>query len=182
MFEEEYVFACNEKTDINEHLTMLYSVAKGCEHITEMGVRSGMSTRAFLHADPKKLVCYDIYIDDTVNELFEKAKVNGKDFHYLLGDTTEIQIEQTDLLFIDTLHKYEQLKMELTLHADNVNKYIIFHDTETFGVHGQQPNVDFGYEGKGILFAIDEFLTQNKNWEIVYKTAKNNGLMIIERK
>ena len=39
-----------------------------------------------------------------------------------------------------------------------VKKYIIFHDTETFGVNGQQPNVDFGYEEEADYFvkAIDK--------------------------
>lgn len=181
-FKKEYDKSCQTKSDINEHLPVLYVYAKECNHITEMGVRDGQSTRAFLYANPEKLICYDLYIDEIVNSLFDKSKSFGKDYHYIKADTRKISIEPTDLLFIDTLHKYEQLKVELILHAKNVRKYIVFHDTETFGTHGQKPDVDFGYEGKGIWYAIEEFLQENKEWDIVYKTSVNNGLTILERK
>ncbi len=38
---------CNEKSDINEHLPTLKRYAEKCDHITEMGVRSVVSTWAF---------------------------------------------------------------------------------------------------------------------------------------
>ena len=96
-------------------------------------------------------------------------------------DTRKLKIENTELLFIDTLHKYEQLKIELLLHANKVSKYIIFHDTETFGVHGQKPDVDFGYEGRGIWYAIQEFLDVHNEWKLIHKVSYNNGLTIIGR-
>jgi hypothetical protein len=177
---QEYENACNTSSDINEHLPKLYEMAKLCNHITEMGVRSGDSTRAFLYASPKKYVSYDLNINQTVNDLFEYCKSNGKDYEYIQADVLKIKIRKTDLLFIDTYHCYEQLLQELELHAKQVRKYIIFHDTVSYGRIGE--NLDFqSFSGtKGILYAIEEFLEQNSNWKIIHNAQYNNGLMIIE--
>lgn len=183
MFEKLYKKSCETKSDINEHLPTILQYAKECKHITEMGVRTGVSTTAFLHADPDKLISYDIILDDNVTTWFDYAKKIGKDYSYIKADTLKIKIEPTDLLFLDTVHQYRQVKAELILHAGKVNKYIIFHDTETFGERGQDPTVDFGYDGHlGIWYAIEEFLKRNSQWKIVYKTPKNNGLTIIEKR
>ena len=47
-FKELYENSCRERSDINEHLPTLYEYACKCKHITEMGVRTGVSTTAFL--------------------------------------------------------------------------------------------------------------------------------------
>jgi hypothetical protein len=45
----------NEKSDINEHLETLRTYAYQCKHITEMGMRDGISTTAFLYANPETI-------------------------------------------------------------------------------------------------------------------------------
>jgi hypothetical protein len=179
--QKEYEVACSTESDINQHLPILYEAAQECEHITEMGVRDGVSTRALLYADPKKYVAYDLNINPKVNELFEYCKSIGKSYEYIQSDVLKIEIDETDLLFIDTYHCYEQLTQELKLHSSKVKKYIIFHDTYTYGRRGE--NLDYqNFSGtKGILYAIEEFLEENKNWKIVHDVDYNNGLMIIER-
>jgi len=175
ILKEEYQIACSTSSDINQHLPTLYEISKECNHITEMGVRSGASTRAFLYADPEKYIAYDLNLDIKVNKLFDYCKSIGKDYYYLKENVLEIEIEQTDFLFIDTYHCYEQLKQELNLHTEKVNKYIGFHDTYSFGKVGEDG-------GKGLRFAIEEFLDKNINWKVVHDVDYNNGLMIIERK
>jgi hypothetical protein len=179
--QKEYEVACSTESDINQHLPILYEAAQECEHITEMGVRYGLSTRAFLYADPKKYIAYDLEINPKVNELFEYCKSIGKDYEYIQADVLKIEIDETDLLFIDTYHCYEQLVQELKLHSSKVKKYIIFHDTYTYGRRGE--NLDFqSFSGtKGIMYAIEEFLEENKNWKIVHDVDYNNGLLIIQR-
>jgi len=178
---EEYTLYSTTQSDINEHLPTLWQYAKKCSHITEMGVRSGASTRAFLYADPKKFIAYDLLLDPKVNSLFEYCKSIGKDYHYYQKDVLEIEIEETDFLFIDTYHCYEQLTEELKLHSNKVSKYIAFHDTVSYARIGENlPHLRF--EGlKGIMYAIEEFLENNKEWKIVHNAKYNNGLMIIEK-
>jgi predicted O-methyltransferase YrrM len=174
-----YAEGCATPSDIHEHLPTLYELAKKCEHITEMGVRTGLSTRAFLYAAPQRLVSYDLILDAAVEAWFEAAKSLKLNYSYIKGDTLELQIEQTDLLLIDTLHNYDQLKAELALHADAVGRYIVFHDTEYWGEIGESYS---GQEGlKGIRYAIDEFLELHPEWQIILDVENCNGLVVIER-
>ena len=166
-------------SDINEHLPTLKRYASQCEHITEMGVRSCVSTFAFLMGKPKKLVSIDI--DPLENWGIEVASMEvvaseyGTEFQFILDDTTKITIEPTDLLFLDTWHVYEQVKKELELHAKFVKKFIIFHDTTSFEFFGMDGHV-------GIWPAIEEFLEENKQWYIFERFQNNNGLTVLKRK
>jgi len=166
-------------SDINEHIPTLVKYASECSHITEMGVRAFCSTWAFIKGNPKKLICYDIShpseFGGDINIVSEISKINNVDFSFILGDTTKVEIEPTDLLFIDTLHSYKQLKTELRLHANKTSKYIIMHDTTTFESGG-------GGEGDtiGLWPAIEEFLAENKNnWKLLNRYINNNGLTIL---
>ena len=99
---------------------------------------------------------------------------NNIDFKFEQKNVLEVELENVDLLFLDTWHVYDQLKEELRLHSKNVNKYIILHDTETFGMKGETK----GY--KGIKFAVDEFLVQNsKTWKLHEHYTFCNGLTIL---
>jgi cephalosporin hydroxylase len=150
-----------------------------------MGTRYVVSTWAFLFGNPKKLVCYDILtglnmdiVNQRLSEVEESAKHIGVDFSFIQGDVLNLTIEDTDLLFIDTYHEYNQIKSELKLHSDKVKKYLIFHDTTTFGEHGEtfkEPNT------QGIWPAIEEFLAEKPEWEIAEKLENNNGLTILKR-
>jgi len=175
---------CNEKSDINEHLPTLKKYAEKCDHITEMGVRSVVSTWAFLLGRPKYLKSIDIAYHPNIEiakKLAEEEKIN---FEFLLQDTTNNSIENTDLLFIDTLHTYKQLKTELNLHGKNVNKYIVFHDTEIFKNIDQEQYDGQPKEhlGPGLWKAIQEFIAANPEWSVLEHFSKNNGLTVISKK
>ena len=170
---------CDEESDINQLLPILKKYADRCGHITEMGVRSVVSTFAFMVALPKKLISYDIESIEnfgmSIEWLTNLAKENGVDFKFILGDTTKIEIEETYFLFIDTLHIYPQLKKELELHANKVKKYIGFHDTTTFEFVGEDPS------HKGLWPAIQEFLDENKDWVVAERFEHSNGLTILKK-
>lgn len=194
---ELYTNSCHTFSDIYMHLPILYEYAKKCEHVTEMGARGGNSTISFLCANPKKFVSYDYQYTnpephlkrdvERLISIFESAKEQGLNCEYIGADVLTIEIEETDFLFIDTWHCYEQLKRELQLHANKVKKYIAFHDTYTYGKKGEgYPVLDPNHPQKdnfdgtgGIRLAIDEFLESNDNWEIEYETEQNNGLIVI---
>jgi len=175
--QQTYEELCNRPSDINEHLPILKKYADECEHITEMGVRWVVSTYALLMGKPNKMISYDI---NGINWQPIAEMVKGDtEFEFKVADTTNLEIETTDLLFIDTLHNYNQIKIELSLHGNKSNKYIIFHDTTTFELIGES------YEGKyekGIWYAIEEFLEENPHWEILERYTNNNGLTILKRK
>ena len=169
---------CNTPSDMNEHLPVLMELSKECTHITEMGVRWVVSTYALLMGKPKKLISYDINPIDS-NAIQEMVK-NDTNFEFKIANTLDLEIEETDLLFIDTLHNYNQLKGELKLHGNKARKYIAFHDTTSFEWIGES------YNGKvdeiGLWPAIEEFLEANSNWELHERFTNNNGLTILKRK
>lgn len=179
----------NTPSDINEHIETLKNYATECSHITEMGVRSVVSTWAFLEANPKKLVSIDIN-DCPVQEAARLAHESGIDFQFIKSSTLEMEIEETDLLFIDTWHVYQQLKKEFELHADKAKKYIILHDTTTFGENGEgiaSTNINIitgqmeAIPHKGLWPAVEEFLASNTKWKLKERYTNNNGLTVLER-
>jgi hypothetical protein len=176
--EIKYTQACTRGSDINEHLPTLRSYSEFCDHITELGVRGIVSTWAFLIAKPKKLVSVDIISPDdqggNLQEVYDAANELGVEFQFILGDDLRMDIEETDLLFIDTNHVYDQLIQELNLLSYKARKYIIMHDTYTFGSHGMDG-------GPGLLQAINEFLQVNTEWKIAEQFFNNNGLTVLSR-
>jgi hypothetical protein len=176
--QQTYERLCNQPSDINEHLPTLKKYADECEHITEMGVRWVVSTYALLMGKPKKLISYDI--NPINSEPIQEMVKDVTDFRFSVANTLDLEIEETDLLFIDTLHNYNQLKGELELHGNKAKKYIIFHDTTAFEWIGEsyQDKVD----EVGLWPAIEEFLEINTNWELHERFTNNNGLTILKRK
>jgi hypothetical protein len=174
-FEIEYQRAKKTPSDINENIHILYELAKECDTVVEMGVRTGVSTRAFLNTSVK-LLSFDTVLHPEVSKLFELAKLKGKNVQYIQADVLDIEIEDTDLLFIDTLHTYDQLKKELELHGNKAKKYIAFHDTYTFGLRGEGKK-----DNKGLLSAIIEFVITNPHWNFFIHTVNNNGFTVLKR-
>jgi hypothetical protein len=194
--------------DPDLHSTLLEYGSK-CEHITEFGVRWVESTFSFILAKPKRLISVDldhpsIYTDKGIvdggknlEEAYECAEECGVDFTFELGDSLKINIEPTDLLFIDTQHSFLHLKHELYLHHSKVKKYIIMHDTLTMKYEDQPAGVSsFAYEKDwrpneidpgdwskcGLGLAIEEFLGKYKDYWILEKEIlTGQGLTILKR-
>jgi hypothetical protein len=155
-----------DRCDICEHFSLILKYGKQCDHITEMGVRNVVSTWGWIASRPKKFICYDIRRSSNIIDAQETAESLGIDFTFHEADTRKIEIEETDLLFVDTEHTYEQMSIELTLHGNKARKFIIFHDT----AHCDDMNV-----------AIKEFMEANPHWVDEEEVMNNNGFKIIKR-
>lgn len=169
---ERYTYYCNNDADISEHLPTLLEYASLCDTIVELGTRYLVSTFPFLLSMPKELICVDIvhpkeYIQGQSNLdiAFEFAKDNNIDFRFIHANDLEIDLPESDLIFIDTDHTYEQLKAELALHGNKAKQFLIFHDT----------NIESMTE------AIYEFLAMNNNWEMLDRVYNDNGLIVLGR-
>jgi hypothetical protein len=177
-------------SDINEHMPTIIKYGNQCETITEMGVRGIFSTWGWLACAPKKLTCYDLHDPSKwggdIQSVYDTAMAYGLNFEFKVADVLKIEIEETDLLFIDTWHAYDQLKQELKLHSNKVKKYICFHDTTSYEFvdesKGHENTWDGQSSGRGIWPAIEEFLEENKDtWQLKERFKNNNGFTIIER-
>ena len=170
-----YELACAAPSDIHEHLPVIHEYCLKCAHVTEFGVRDVVSTWAMLHAKPMKCISYDVHESDKVAAAAMIVAREHVHWQFIKADTLSITMEQTDLLFIDTLHTYDQLIKELELHHDKVNKYIMMHDTSFHG--------DTGENGRaGLWQAIQEFLQKHAQWQLVERRTNNNGLTVLGRK
>ena len=173
--------------DIHEHMPILKQYGEECEHITEMGVRGGASTLALIMSKPKKFISYDIRSTREIENIIRLGG-NAINHTFIIQDCLTVDIEQTDLLFIDTLHTYNQLTAELNRHHSNVKKYIILHDTTTFGRvdegiydHASHLVKNQKVTKSGLRTAMEDFLNENPNWVIHEDRTNNNGLTILKR-
>lgn len=162
--------------DIKNYAPLFRRLALECKHITEFGVRNGISTGAFMSGTPKTMRCYDIDRRPNIDMLLVVAKWQGIDFEFIQKDTTQVGIEDTDLLFIDACHRYSHVSKELKS-AKHVKKYIVFHDTTECW---ERENGNPVYI-EGIGRAIQELVAQG-DWFVSSHYTKGSGLMILARK
>jgi hypothetical protein len=169
--DEFYNYACNDPSDINEHIPTLKRYSEECESIIELGVKAIVSTWGLLAGRPKKMTSVDIYhpsyYGGNLDEVYVACKLENIDFTFLQRNDLEIDLEPSDLLFIDTAHAFFQLFGELYKHGVKTKKYIIMHDSDTYR-HELWP-------------AINNFLNTNKEWKILEEFTNNNGLTILGR-
>ena len=176
IIEQRYNERREVPSDINEHLETLYNYALKCETVAEFGVRFVVSSYAFAHAKPKRLLCLDICSFEQVDTFKEECKSEGINMEFVLASSLDYELDEDfDMLFIDTVHNYNQVKGEIEKHHSKIKKYMIFHDTITFG------NRDEVGDGPGLIKAINEFLYANNDWRQLEFHTNNNGLTILER-
>ena len=177
-------------SDINEHIPTLIEYASECKHITEMGVRAITSTWAFLGSAPEKLISYDIENPSKwgadIQYVYDVANHYGLDYEFRKENVLKIDIEETDLLFLDTWHAYNQLKAELEKHSSKAKKYIIMHDTTSYEFRDEPLTSENAWEGeldfgRGLWAAITEFLDSTDEWVLHKRYTNNNGLTILKR-
>jgi predicted O-methyltransferase YrrM len=168
--------ACNTPSDINEHVSTLASLAKGCRSVTEFGVRGGVSTIGFLQGMRDSGAVYTGYdLNPPPAKLAELAKLGQIVYTHTQQSTlTTAAIQPTDLLFIDTLHTHDQLLAELHRHGDQSQRWIVLHDTVTYGMFGEGG-------GWGLVPAFQEWLQENPHWKHSFTHQNNNGLTVMER-
>ncbi len=171
MIQERYKALCNEPSDIHEHLPTLKKYAKNKE-VVEMGVRAIVSTWALLAGKPKVLLSIDIkHPREYGGDLYAVMKACEEEqipFGFLLEDSLKVDSPPCDVLFIDTLHTYEQLSQELKLHHAKVKEHIIMHDTNPEEFPEMQK-------------AIKDFLEENKEWKIEKEYTNCHGLTCLVR-
>ena len=175
--EEKYTQVRDTPTDINEHVPTLYKYSKECQSVLELGVRSAVSSFAFIKGltdnDLGKRVLVSCDVNPVTSE--ENRRLINKyctkyniDYTFLLKNDLEITSEEVsniDLTFIDTWHIYGQMKRELAKFAPITNKYIVMHE-QMF---------------ETIYLTQEEFLQEHPEWKIDHHVTNNNGLTVLKR-
>jgi cephalosporin hydroxylase len=172
---QRYLQECATQSDIQHHLPLLYSLARGT--IVELGTRGGVSTAAFLAGvEARKGEVWSIDIDPACGELYK----GHPQWQFIHGSSLDEKVcdfvtrggipnapkNGIDLLFIDTEHTFDQAAAELALWAEQVRPggYILMHDPETF---------------PGVRRAAQEF-ADARGWTITF-VRPCNGMAVIVR-
>lgn len=196
--QNKYFERVNTSSDIHEHLPTLLKYGSECNHITECGVRSVVSSYAFAMAlkskSPNKLVQVDLDWHPNLDIFKQECMNENVNVVFYKQSDLECPIEPTELLFIDTWHIYGHLKRELERWNSSVSKYIILHDTTVdewegesirCGMNIEEQSKSSGYSveeiTKGLWPAIEEFLQTHPEWRLKERFTNNNGLTILQR-
>ncbi len=137
----------------------------------------------------RHLTSYDLVPTAAARRLEYAA---GTRWSYRLQSSLTAPIDPCDLLFLDSLHTYAQLHAELTRHADAVRRYLVFHDTLTFGSIGAdgetgslawQPvrGMTVPAAALGIRPAIDQLMMRDPSWRIMAHYLDSHGLLVLAR-
>jgi predicted O-methyltransferase YrrM len=152
---------CTIVSDIHQHLPLLATMGSNAQHIVELGARSGMSTTAFLCGLNKsggRLTSVDL---DAAPDI----PGQHDNWVHIQGDDTDLevlaQVDDCDILFVDTSHHYEHTLWELRNWSAKVRDggIIVCHDTELQRPWDPPcPETDPDFP---VAQAIDEFCAEN---------------------
>lgn len=134
--QERYPEVAAALSDIQRHLPRLRQEARGT--VLELGVRGGSSTVALLAGlEERGGVLWSVDVDPASAAVF-----SGHDqWRFVVADSRDERSvgdaglpDELDVLFIDTLHTYEQVRDELAVWGDRVvpGGVILFHDTDSY--------------------------------------------------
>lgn len=184
-----YEWSRSQPTAMGPHMERLRALANGLDLAVEFGVKRASSSVALL-LGAKRVISYDI--KDTPYAQHLKS-IAGDRWDYRLQDSRKATIPDCDLLMVDSLHTYAQVKAELEAHAGKARRFLVFHDVLTFGVIGangetgahswqQRPCQSVPLEHLGIRPAIDALMIRDPSWCIVASYTDSHGLLVLERR
>lgn len=178
--QERYPEVAAAPSDIQQHLPRLRKEAHGT--VLELGVRGGSSTVALLAGlEERGGVLWSVDIDPASAAIF----ADHAQWRFVLADSRDERPvvdaglpSELDVLFIDTLHTYEQVRDELAVWGDRVapGGVILFHDTDSyppirraisewcksrrvpFEFRGGSNGLGVAYPGRGALFGIGRWI------------------------
>jgi hypothetical protein len=187
--ESIYAAHCAGNTAIASHLPRLRALATGLDVAVEFGVKRGASSSALL-LGAGRVISYDIAATSEAREL---KRIAGERWDYRIGDSRTAEFDQADLLFIDSQHDAEQCRAELDAHADGVRRFLVAHDTITFGsvgADGESGLHKWQYargqscpaDALGVRIAFDELMIRDPSWRIVAHYPDSHGLLVLERR
>lgn len=161
-------------------------------HVTELGMRWATgSTLAFLAASPAQLVSWELeplhVVSQNVLDVVRAVAFEPRDGKLVpvqgatrwqprVGNTLEVEVEETDMIFFDTYHTAKHLLAELMRHGMKARKFLAFHDTHTFGWQGEDGSTP------GLRSAVWRFMKEYfPLWRVLEDRANCNGLVVLQR-
>lgn len=195
--EDLYNSYMSEEDHSSWYLTNLMDIASECDTITEIGMFQGHSISAFLRTNPKKVIGYDIDISPINVNTFNRLCPKDTDLHFKQDNSLTMDvIDECDLLFIDSVHRYEHVIQELIRHGNQAQKFIVVHDTNYptdtrvvvwhYQHDGIKSTSELAYAAnlkyKKVGDAVKEFVdNSNEIWYHYKELTEQSGMMVIAR-
>lgn len=194
----KYEHSCQEPSDINEHVFVLRDLAKECSSVVEIGLRSMVSSWGILQGlsespyTSRSYLGIDIGLPppETLDLARRLSEDNGITFSFWEANDMDVDIEPTEMLFIDSLHTYCHLTYELEKFSPKVNKFIAMHDTsepygstDDGGYYGDYTEYPPEYDRtkRGLWTAVEDFLRRHPEWTLYERRLNNHGFTILKR-
>jgi predicted O-methyltransferase YrrM len=156
--------------DMEPHVDTLVRLASECKTIIEFGVRSGVSSWAFLTGLPEDGILYAVDSDHRIldEEWLPPQVRNDNRFRYLEGDDLNqflviLYPPCPDLVFIDSSHEYVHTYAELLLAAGLKAERIVLHD----------------YNLEPVRLAIEDFRAFHHEYQVELIEESEWGLIIL---
>ena len=177
------------KRDLDVHLPKMRELVSTCKdqdgscHVTEFTKRRE-SSFGFLVAKPDYQTSY-IEPNESKDTLLQLGHyVLSKEKGNTTWSTTDADpmnidaVEETDILFIDSLHNEDRVYGELTKHGHKVSRYICFHDTYIYGKQGDNGKRGLSF---GIMRWMNDRLDKGEPWFVCYHTNDQYGFTVISK-
>jgi hypothetical protein len=160
--------------DLNQHIPKLTELASQCDHVTDISERRE-SVIGLAAGNPGRLISYNTDWNHGLVRLLQTMAPNATIMELPHNSPKPLDINPTDLLFIDTRHSGEMLLEDLRHYSRVVRRWIARHDTQTY--------LGTGPDGKaGFHWAIRTFLDENPDWFVAYHTGKQHGLTVLGKR
>lgn len=162
--------------DLNQHMPAMRSAVEGGV-VVEITNRQE-STVAFAAALPEELHSFQLEVTAEVNLAYTcLQQLRKRVTHFRAGSAQIAEIPECDLLFIDSEHTFERLSDELSRFGNRCRRFIVMHDTTSFGLAG-----DLGQGKRGLRHAIADFLYRNGEWGVAVHTDVQHGMTVLARR
>jgi cephalosporin hydroxylase len=129
---DEYERVCATPSDIYLHLPRFVAMVleRDAQHVIELGTRTGVSTIAWLDGLSQtggRLTSVDIDERPAIGEFEHWSFIQGDD----LDPDVVAQLDECDILFLDTSHLYDHTVAELRIYRHLVRPggILVCHDT-----------------------------------------------------
>lgn len=160
--------------DLNEHLPKLAELASQCRHVTEFSDRreSTVGLLAGVVRARGKLISYQTESD----ALLEQMRARFKMLELYPQRSNQVDsIDDCDLLFLDSSpHNFDQVWGELTKFAPQVHRWIVLHDTGSYGPAGEAG-------GDGLWEVLKRWPAEHPEWFLAQHDPRQYGLTVLSR-
>lgn len=193
--EEVYEHHRNIKRDLEQHFPLMRELASNCDHVTLFGKRKeadiafamGLVDRHLAQRDTvPRMVSHNLEKDTVLLELdallmgLPNVRANTPHLvEYHRDDKDSIQVpaldEETDALWIDTVHHADRLRGELAKYLPKVRRYVFLRGTGNFGNEAEGG-------GPGLYEPARELCNaEGSPWFVCYHTPAEYGLTVLSR-